>query len=690
MSDISLLKGVGPKTRQNLAQLNIHSIEDLLFHLPLRYEDRTRITTMGALQPGDRVLIEGVVTKTTIIGRGRPSLISRIEDDTGFVMLRFFHFNAQQRQRLMTDGLRLRCFGEVRQGRMGGLEMIHPEYRELMYADEIMLSDRLTATYPTTQGLSQPMWRKMMHQALAFLKTDMVLTELLPDALLSQLKLASLKAALIFVHEPPAGIDVKQLMEGVHPAQQRLAFEELLAHHLSLQRLRQKLRRRSAVCIDNPGTLAEQLRQKLPFTLTAAQQRVLQEVDADIRQPYPMMRLLQGDVGSGKTIVSALAILKVVEQGHQAALMAPTELLAEQHFANVSAWFEGLNIKVGFLVSALKKKQHEEVVNQLVRGDIDVMVGTHALFQEAVRFKNLALIVVDEQHRFGVHQRLALKQKAVEAGIHPHQLIMTATPIPRTLAMTAYADLDYSVIDELPPGRQPIQTVLISNDKRMQVLERVRASCQESRQVYWVCTLIDESEALQCQAAEVVSVELKQALAPLTVGLVHGRMKSEDKEAMMQTFKAGDIDVLVATTVIEVGVDVPNASLMVIENAERLGLAQLHQLRGRVGRGSIQSHCVLLYQTPLSSQARQRLKVMRESTDGFYIAEQDLLMRGPGEVLGTQQAGMMRFRVADLNRDQGLLPHIKEAQRYFEQAPEETTSRLIGRWIHHAADYAQV
>ena len=689
---LSTLRGVGPKTLDNLAVIHIHTVEDLLFHLPIRYEDRTRVTPLNELRSGDRVLIEGEIQSAGIIGSKRASLVCRVASDVGSITLRFFHFNAKQKQSLSQNGLKIRCFGEVREGYMGGFEMVHPEYRQMQYADEMPLSNRLTAIYATTKGLNQPMIRKLMRQCLSLLKQNVVLPELLPTKLREDFNMPSIAQALEFVHEPPVGIDLQELLKGVHPSQQRLAFEELLAHNLSLRQIRQKTQTMGALACCGDGVLTKQFIKQLPFSLTNAQQSVFNEIVQDLKQDYPMLRLVQGDLGSGKTVVAALTILQAVEKGYQAVLMAPTELLAEQHYQNFIDWFKPLGIDVGFLVGSLNNKERHDVLQPLLEGKIQVIIGTHALFQAGVEFQKLALIVIDEQHRFGVDQRLALREKACKLGFAPHQLTMTATPIPRSLAMTAYADLDYSAIDELPPGRQPIKTVLISNEKRSDVVERVRINCQQGSQAYWVCTLIDESESLQAQAAEAVAIALQQDLFDLKVGLVHGRLKSADKEVLMQSFKLGEIDVLVATTVIEVGVDVPNASLMIIENPERLGLSQLHQLRGRVGRGTAQSHCVLLYQMPLSVTARQRLAVMRESSDGFVIAEKDLMMRGPGEVLGTRQAGLMRFKVADIIRDKELLYKVQNADKYFHNEFEESTvkQRIIDRWIVNVENYTQV
>ncbi len=684
---VTCLKGVGEGMAQRLDRLGIRTVGDVLFHLPLRYQDRARITPLGALRPGDEVLVCGEVLLTEVKYGRRRMLLSRLGDGTGTLTLRFFHFSASQQQGL-EKGAWLQCFGEVRKG-PATLEMVHPEYRRVTPGDHgVALDARLTPVYPSTEGLRQATLRRLAEQALALLEAGLV--ELLPDAVLARLELPTLGEALDYLHRPPLDADPLVLRSGRHPMQRRLAFEELLAHHLSLRRLRQRQRRHRAPALAAGGELTAALLRRLPFTPTGAQQRVMDEIRRDLAQPRPMQRLVQGDVGCGKTLVAAAAVLMALEAGHQAAVMAPTELLAEQHYHNFRAWLEPLGIEVAWLSGKARGREREETLQRLATGGAPLAVGTHALFQEEVRFAALGLVVVDEQHRFGVHQRLALREKGRQGGLYPHQLIMTATPIPRTLMMSAYADLDCSVIDELPPGRQPVDTVIVSGQRRAQVLERVRHVCSGGRQAYWVCTLIDESEQLQCQAATETAQLLAEALPELRVGLLHGRMNGLEKEQTMAAFKAGEIHLLVATTVIEVGVDVPNASLMIIENAERLGLAQLHQLRGRVGRGSEKSVCVLMYHAPLSGRGRERLAALRDSSDGFEIARRDLELRGPGEVLGTRQAGLMQLRVADLLRDQDLLPAVgAAAQLILEQYPERTAP-LLRRWLGDGTRYAVV
>ncbi|MEH6649614.1 MAG: ATP-dependent DNA helicase RecG [Motiliproteus sp.] len=680
------LKGVGAAMQQKLAKLGLETLQDLLFHLPMRYQDRTRVVAIGQLRPGDEAVIEGQLISSEVLMGRRRSLRCKLRDDSGSVSLRFFHFSAAQRNNLQ-PGARLRCFGEARVG-SGGLELYHPEYSSLDSAASAPIDETLTPIYPATEGLTQARIRGLCSQALAMMQQQGGLQEWLPDAVLQQFGLSDLNAAVNYLHHPPVGTNLLELAESRHPAQRRLAFEELLAHHLSLIRLRHIQQQHAAPGLNTNGRLSGAFLEQLPFTLTDAQQRVWHELQQDLTQPIPMLRLVQGDVGSGKTVVAALAALQAIEQGYQAAVMAPTEILAEQHLINFGTWLEPLGIKVDWLTGRIKGKKRSETLARIGSGQAQLVIGTHALFQDEVAFHNLGVIVVDEQHRFGVHQRLALREKGRD-GMVPHQLIMTATPIPRTLTMSAYADLDCSVIDELPPGRTPVNTVLISDQRRAEVIERVRVACAEGRQTYWVCTLIEESEALECQAAEVTAQELTAALTELRIGLVHGRMKATAKAEVMKQFKEKGLDLLVATTVIEVGVDVPNASLMIIENPERLGLAQLHQLRGRVGRGSVASHCVLMYHNPLSQQSKERLRIMRETNDGFRIAEKDLELRGPGEVLGTRQTGMMQFRIADLERDADLLEQVKLVASQIEHLPDSCNG-IIRRWLSQGEQYGNV
>ncbi len=685
---VTALKGVGPKLADRLRRLGIRTAEDVLLHLPLRYQDRTRVTPISQLRPGEEAQIEAEVVGSEVTTRGRRFLLCHLRDGHGILTLRFFHFSPAQEHLFSQSGARLRCFGEVRQG-YAGLEMIHPECRRIG-PDAAAVTDRLTPIYPATAGLQQFTLRGLVEQALAQLDAAVALPELLPPALLAQLKLPPIAEAVTLLHQPPADTALAELDSGRHPARRRLAFEELLAHQLSLRRLRQRVQQQAAPPLTGSGGLSQRFLERLPFTLTQAQRRVLEEIGADLAQPRPMLRLLQGDVGSGKTVVAAAAALRAVETGAQAALMAPTELLAEQHYRNFHAWLEPLGIEVAWLTGRLAGRARQTLLERLAAGEIHIAVGTHALFQEAVAFAELALAIVDEQHRFGVHQRLALREKGRHRGYCPHQLIMTATPIPRTLAMSAYADLDTSTIDELPPGRQPVKTVVMPDSRRDEVIERIRQACRSGRQAYWVCPLIEESEALQCQAAAVTAERLIEILPELRIGLAHGRLSSAAREAAMTAFKAGELDLLVATTVIEVGVDVANASLMIIENAERLGLAQLHQLRGRVGRGAAASSCVLLYRPPLSQIAHSRLAVLRQCHDGFEIARRDLELRGPGEVLGTRQTGEQTLRVADLLRDQDLLNAVRHAADGLLRDHPERVEPLIRRWIGAGAHYGEV
>ncbi|GAA5216286.1 ATP-dependent DNA helicase RecG [Corallincola platygyrae] len=679
------LKGVGPKVAEKLEKLGLKTVQDLLFHLPYRYEDRTRIYPIASLMPGITGTVCGEITGCDISFGRKRMLRVRVNDGSGLITLRFFTFSAAQKNSFVV-GKWVRCFGEVKTGAQS-LEIIHPEYTIGEPEQLREMEQALTPVYPTTEGLKQLSLRKLSDQAVAMLGRHQ-LAELLPAELLTHK--VSLTQALQRLHRPPPDISLERLELGQDPAQQRLALEELTAHQVSVRLLRRQSDQHQAQPVTSSGELQSRLLSSLPFSPTGAQQRVVSEITADLRQPHPMMRLVQGDVGSGKTLVAAMAASLVLEQGQQVALMAPTELLAEQHAINLAGWFEPLGIKLAWLAGKQRAKARNQALEQIASGDAQLIVGTHAIFQDQVQFKQLALVIVDEQHRFGVHQRLALREKGGEGSCYPHQLIMTATPIPRTLAMTAYADLDTSVIDELPPGRTPVTTVAVPDTRRDEVISRVSQACLDGKQAYWVCTLIEESEVLQCQAAEDTAATLQELLPQIRVGLVHGRMKADEKQAVMASFKAGEIDLLVATTVIEVGVDVPNSSLMIIENPERLGLAQLHQLRGRVGRGSVTSHCVLLYHAPLSDTATKRLGVLRQTNDGFQIAQHDLEIRGPGELLGTRQTGLAQMKIADLTRDQGLIPSAQQlAQRIVQNHPQ-LVSPLQQRWLPYQLQYGSV
>jgi len=681
---LSALTGVGAAQTSKLAKIGLHNVQDLLLHLPLRYEDRTQLYPINDLLPGIYATVEGEVLNSNITFGGRRMMTCQISDGTGILTMRFFNFNASMKNSLAT-GRRVLAYGEAKRGKYGA-EMIHPEYRVQGDMSEPELQETLTPVYPTTEGVRQATLRKLTDQALDLLDTCAI-TELLPPELAQGLM--SLPEALRTLHRPPPSLQLTDLESGQHPAQRRLIMEELLAHNLSMLALRAGAQRYHAESLPAKDELKNGLLAALPFKPTAAQARVVAEIEKDLAQDIPMMRLVQGDVGSGKTLVAALAALRAIAHGKQVGLMAPTELLAEQHANNFRSWFAPLGIEVGWLAGKQKGKARLAQQEAIASGQVQMVVGTHAIFQEQVQFNGLALVIIDEQHRFGVHQRLALWEKGQQQGFHPHQLIMTATPIPRTLAMTAYADLDTSVIDELPPGRTPVTTVAIGDTRRHEIIERVRHACMhEGRQAYWVCTLIEESDLLEAQAAEATWEELKIALPELNIGLVHGRMKPAEKQAVMQAFKQGELHLLIATTVIEVGVDVPNASLMIIENPERLGLAQLHQLRGRVGRGAVASHCVLLYKAPLSKTAQKRLQVLRDSNDGFVIAQKDLEIRGPGELLGTRQTGAAEFKVADLLRDQAMIPDIQRIARHIHERYPEQAQALIERWMPETERYS--
>ncbi len=682
---VTTLKGVGPSLASKLHKIGLLSVQDLLFHLPLRYEDKTRITSICNLQPGLFTNIVGEVTESQITQGKRRMLVVTLNDGTGSLQLCFFSFSTNQKN-MLSPGREIRCYGEIKRGPRG-YQIVHPEFKTLEQALSLApVEETLTPVYPSTDGLRQISLRNLTKQALQRLERGQV-EELLPENLFSESY--SLSQALTIIHQPPVDTSVEQLELGQHPAQLRLIKEELLAHNLSMLKLRQSSDVHAAISLLGDDDITQKFLASLPFSPTNAQTRVVDEIKSDLAKTQPMMRLVQGDVGSGKTLVAALSALTAISQGYQVALMAPTEILAEQHAINFQQWLEPLKIRVGWLVGKTKAKARKLALEQISSGEMQMVIGTHALFQAEVCFNNLVLIIIDEQHKFGVQQRLSLREKAVFDNKYPHQLIMTATPIPRTLAMTAYADLDTSVIDEMPPGRTPINTIALPDSRRDEVIERIRQGCTgDNRQAYWVCTLIEESEALQCQAAEDTALYLQQQLSELKVGLVHGRMKPAEKQDIMEQFKAAKLHLLVATTVIEVGVDVPNSSLMVIENPERLGLAQLHQLRGRVGRGSIASHCVLMYKTPLSKTATKRLAVLRESNDGFVIAERDLQIRGPGELLGTRQTGLAELKIADLLRDAHLISEVRQKAYLLSRQQPDCTQALIQRWLGHKEQYS--
>lgn len=690
---LTRIKGIGPGIAERLGRLGIYTIQDLLFHLPARYQDRTQIVPIGSLRPGVEVTFRGEVQLTEIKYGRKRMLLSRLSDGTGFINLRFFHFSAQQ-QAGLERGTWIQCFGEVR-GSPGSLEVIHPEYRFIANNANNNKPDHLTAVYPVTEGIGQAKFRAFIDTVLANPALfEQQLEELLPEDVLDPDNFPSLLEAIRYVHHPPSEAPIDELVQGIHPAQQRLAFEELLAQQLSLKQMRAQYNEFVSSPLPASNALTQQFLANLPFKLTKAQHRVLEEISRDLARPIPMQRLVQGDVGCGKTIVAALSAIQAIDAGYQVAVMAPTELLAEQHRLNFFQWMEPLNISVLWLSGKTKGKERQATLDAISNGQGQIIVGTQALFQEHVHFARLGLVIIDEQHRFGVHQRLALTEKGMNISNnqvhHPHQLVMTATPIPRTLAQAAYADMDLSIIDELPPGRTPVDTVVIPDQRRDEVVARVHKACREGRQVYWVCPLVEESESLQCQAAQETAEELHSALPDIRIGLVHGRLKAAEKDRVMSAFKAGDIDLLVATTVIEVGVDVPNASLMIIDNAERLGLSQLHQLRGRVGRGAKQSSCVLLFGERLSKTAKARLAILRETNDGFLIAQRDLEIRGPGELLGTRQTGLLNLRIADFQRDQALLPRIATCAEILLLRYPDRVAPIIQRWLGDGLRYGKV
>ena len=681
---LTTLSGVGAAISDKLSRLGIHNLQDLLFHLPIRYEDRTRITPIADLRPEQYATIEGIVQTCEVAFGRRPILTVSLSDGTSKIMLRFFNFNAGVKNSFQI-GTRVKAFGEIKRGRFMA-EIHHPEYQIIRDNEPLVLEETLTPIYSTTEGLKQNSLRKLTDQALALLD-KIQLTEILPNEFNPHP--FSLKEAIRFLHRPPPDISLDILEKGQHPAQQRLIFEELLAHNLAMQKVRLGTQQFLALPLHYQTDLKQLFLASLPFQPTNAQNRVVADIEQDLAKDYPMMRLVQGDVGSGKTLVAALAALLAIDNGKQVALMAPTEILAEQHANNFRRWLEPFGIEVGWLAGKVKGKARQTELEKIKSGAVQMVVGTHALFQEEVEFADLALVIIDEQHRFGVHQRLMLREKGEKAGFYPHQLIMTATPIPRTLAMTVYADLDTSIIDELPPGRTPITTVVISEERRDEIVARVKNACiNEKRQAYWVCTLIDESEVLEAQAAEAIWEDLTKALPMLKIGLVHGRMKPQEKQDIMAAFKNAELDLLVATTVIEVGVDVPNASLMIIENAERLGLSQLHQLRGRVGRGSTASFCVLMYKPPLGKVSQKRLQVLRDSQDGFVISEKDLEIRGPGEVLGTKQTGIAEFKVANLMRDRKMIPTVQHYAKALIVKYPDVAESLIRRWLNNREIYS--
>jgi ATP-dependent DNA helicase RecG len=682
-----ILTGVGPTLAAKLSKCGIQTLQDLLLHLPFRYQDRTRITPISDLRANDWCVIVGTVCKTEIKYGKRMMLYCYVEDKTGLIKLRFFHFNQQQAKSLQASS-KIRAFGEVHEFAQQ-LEMIHPEYQLLAHDETLQLEETLSPIYPSTQGLSQSRLRQLIKKALSQCQQELNHLEWMSEDNLSEHGLFPLPTALEHIHHPPRDISLHSLENGSHPGIKRLAFEELLAQRLSMQFARAQRADLKAPAFVLGRELIQQCQAHLPFSLTAAQERVLQEISTDLALEKPMLRLVQGDVGSGKTVLAALAALQAIANGYQVALMAPTDILSEQHAHTISAWLSPLNLKVLRLSGKMKASERKKALTALAENQCHLMIGTHALFQEGVNFARLGLIIIDEQHRFGVEQRLLLQQKADHSQNHPHQLLMTATPIPRTLAMTQFAHLDLSQLDELPKGRSPITTAVLPQDKRDPIITRLEAALASGRQAYWVCTLIEDSPKLECMAATATAKNLQALLPKARIGLVHGRLNGQEKEQCMAAFKAGDIDLLVATTVIEVGVDVPNASLMIIENAERLGLSQLHQLRGRVGRGSVASHCLLLYQSPLSHLSKERLRIMRATTDGFVIAEKDLELRGAGEFLGTRQTGYRQYKIANLPRDTALLTPIANMAKQLLKETPELAHAIAKRWFGEFEGFLQ-
>jgi ATP-dependent DNA helicase RecG len=667
------ISGISDATKEKLAKLGITSALDLVLHLPLRYEDETQLYPIKDAPSGKIAQVEGVVVNTQIQYRPRRTLVCRVEDDTSPLVMRFFNFYASQ-VKALAPGARVRILGEIRQGFFGA-EMVHPKFR--IVRGDMPLPDALTPVYPTTAGLPQGTLQKLIQHSL----TECELDDSLPRELLQAMQLPDFRESVLYLHQPPPKANLQQLAERSHSAWRRIKFDELLAQQLSMRLHNRERRSRGAPVLAKKNQLTQSLLGSLPFVLTRAQRRAAEEISNDLAQPYPMQRLLQGDVGSGKTIVAALAVLQAIENGFQAAIMAPTEILAEQHYRKFSGWLSALGINIAWLAGSLAKKEKQAALKSVAAGDAMLVIGTHALIQEQVEFKQLGFAIIDEQHRFGVHQRLALRIKGTRPGVQPHQLMMSATPIPRTLSMSYYADLDVSVIDELPPGRAPVMTKLVADSRRDEVIARVRDACIAGKQAYWVCPLIEESETLQLKTALETYSKMKKTFPELRVGLVHGRLAMQEKTAAMQAFQQGEIQLLVATTVVEVGVDVPNASLMVIEHAERMGLSQLHQLRGRVGRGDENSICILMYQSPPGETARARLKIIFENSDGFEIARQDLLLRGPGEFLGARQSGVPLLRFADINADADLLDASRlAAARMLREFPQYVEAHLK-RWL---------
>ena len=686
LHSIQNLKGVGPKSASSLNNLGIFTIPDAVMHLPFRYEDRSFVTPIGDTAYQVPVLIEGEIMKSTVVFRGRRMLFTEIYDGTGKLTMRMFNF-AMAQHKALEEGKMIRCYGNITPG-PNGKQMIHPQYQIFEREQPIEIEDNLTPIYPTTSGLQQNKLKKIIETSIKFCEENNLLKE--DPSKGSYSKFGNLLETLKFLHKPPVDTNITDLIEGKHPAQKVLIKEELIAHMLCAGILKNELEGRTGPLMAEESGNEGSFLDSLPFHLTEAQKRTWREIKIDLTGKNPMRRLLQGDVGSGKTLVGALSALHAKSNGWQTALLCPTEILAEQHFNSFQTWFDHLGIKTELLTGSTKAKDKKQIVKELAKGEIDILIGTHAIFQSGVDFDKLGLTIIDEQHRFGVHQRFSMLEKGGKEQLSPHQLIMTATPIPRTLAMTVYGSLETSVIDELPPGRNPVQTSSRPDSLRDKVIKRVEEVCLTGKRAYWVCTLIEDSEELEAQSAEELFKEISQSLPKLKVGLVHGRLKKDEKDSVIEKFRKGDIQLLVCTTVIEVGVDVPDATLMIIENPERLGLSQLHQLRGRVGRkANTESHCLLLYKEPLSGMAKERIKTMEMTNDGFQIAEKDLELRGAGDIYGIRQSGLMDLKIANPIRDSELLVEAQDEALELSRNETEFAETLVKRWIGNRVDYSE-
>lgn len=681
---LTILEGIGQALEEKLAKINIYTIDDLIFHLPIKYYDKTRITPIGTIRDGDSVLIVGEITNVCINKYGRPNLCININDHSGSLTLRFIYFNRSQKENFII-GKSVVCFGQVNKTR-SGYSIIHPEYR-LCNNENIILDETLTPIYQLTKGLSNKVISKIITKAMLYVEKNIILPEVLSNNIISKWRFPALLESLKYIHNPPPNVNIEKITSGLDPAVKRLKFEELLAYKTFMLQNRNRIKDNNSVVLSINGKALDMFYKNLPFKLTNSQNAVIADINNDIARNQPMMRLIQGDVGCGKTVVAAHAIVCAVQSGYQVVFMAPTELLAEQHYKNLQIWLEELGISVCFLCGSKKARLKKEVLSFIKKGDVSVIIGTHAVFQDKVEFNSLGLIIIDEQHRFGVQQRLSLLEKGIKNNIVPHQLMMTATPIPRTIAMVLYSDLDISIIDELPPGRKPIKTIAICNTRRQELLKKIIPLLENNGQIYWVCPLIEESDVIESEAAETTFEQVKSLLPNFNIGIIHGRKKSVEKEEIMSDFKNNKIHVLVATTVIEVGVDVPNASIMIIENAERMGLSQLHQLRGRIGRGNKSSYCILMYKSPLKEVATKRLNIMRESQDGFAIANQDLKIRGSGEILGTKQTGWSSFRIADLLQDQDLLVDVNKESYILNKNKLDNCKIIIDRWLKQKKNF---